>query len=138
MQKSVAKATTPAAPAAKVARAMPAHRPVRGAALFTTVGFIGGAIFWHTVGFWTFMSELMFNSDTATAHQQAVVSTDPIETGSLPTVYTVDPSSCTSLELDRASNQTSLRPCPANGLALRLESDGSRGDLAVLADNISP
>lgn len=138
MRKFEAKATTAAVPPAEAVRTVPARRPVRGAALFTTIGFVGGAVFWHAVGFWTFMSELMFDSDTATAHQQAVVSIDQIETGSLPTVYGINPSNCTSLELDRASNQTAVRPCPAEGLALRLDGDGSRGDLAVIAENSLP
>ena len=44
-----------------------------------------------------------------------------IETGSLPSIHRVDPASCTSLELDRvAANRTVVRPCPSDGLALRL------------------
>jgi hypothetical protein len=108
---------------------------VRGAALWTTIGFVCGAIFWHAVGFWTFMSDMMFNGDAAAASHQAELSSDPIETGSLPTIYRIDPASCTSLELDRLSNRIEVRPCPNEGLALRLESETTRGDMAVIADN---
>ena len=58
-----------------------------------------------------------------------------IETGSLPSIHRVDPASCTSLELDRvAANRTVVRPCPSDGLALRLDTGTDREDLAVLAD----
>lgn len=109
---------------------------MHGAALWTTVGFVCGAVFWHAVGFWTFMSEMVLNGDAVAAAHEAERSSDLIETGSLPTIYRVDPASCTSLELNRASNTTEIRPCPAEGIALRLDSDETRGDLAVVADNI--
>lgn len=57
-----------------------------------------------------------------------------IETGSLPSIHLVDPASCTSLELDRQANRTVVRPCPSDGLALRLDAGNDREDLAVLAD----
>ena len=41
---------------------------------------------------------------------------DPIETGSLPTVYRVDPASCTSLELDRAIQPDGRAPLPGRRL----------------------
>lgn len=122
--------------------ASPAARPrrhIRGAALWTTVGFVAGAVFWHAVGFWTFMSQLVFDGENVPA--QSVAAPAPldgseIETGSLPTILRIDPARCISLELDRLSNRTAARPCPPNGLALRLESGGERGDLALLADNV--
>lgn len=115
-------------------------RHVRGAALWASLGFVCGAVFWHAVGFWNFMSDLMFDRAEATvAHATAPdmnMATDPIETGSLPVIYRVDPASCVSLELDRLTNRTAARPCPPEGLALRLNAEDSRGDIAVLADNV--
>lgn len=69
----------------------------------------------------------------------AVVARDPdagfggIETGSLPSIHLVDPANCTSLELDREANRTVVRPCPSDGLALRLDTGTDREDLAILA-----
>ncbi len=54
-------------------------------------------------------------------------------TGSLPTIVHVDPANCTGLELDRQTNRTVVRPCPADGLALRLDNGDAREDLAILA-----
>ena len=45
----------------------------------------------------------------------------------------IHPANCTALVLDRTSNSTVARPCPPSGLALRLERDGVRDDLADVA-----
>lgn len=54
------------------------------------------------------------------------------------TVYMVDPTNCTALELDRPAKRTLVRPCPDGGLALRLESAGRREDMAGLAAKLEP
>ncbi len=92
-------------------------------------------VFWHLVGFWSFVGDIAFNpdSDNAAALSPAQP-VSPIETGSLPTVYRVDPASCTGLELDRTTNRTVARPCPVDGLALRLDAGNDREDLAVASD----
>jgi len=119
-----------------LAAATPPRRAARGTALWTTLGFICGAVFCHAFGFWTSMTNVVFGVPGG----DAVVARGPdagiggIETGSLPTIHRVDPRSCTSLELDRAANRTVVRPCPSNGLALRLDTGTDREDLAVLAD----
>jgi hypothetical protein len=51
---------------------------------------------------------------------------------SLPTIYLVDPANCTALILDRKTNSTEMRPCPHEGLALRLDPDGERESLAAV------
>ena len=111
------------------------RRGRRGAALWTTIGFVCGAVFWHLVGFWNFVGDIAFNpdGDNLAAHSEPQQS-DPIETGSLPTVYRVDPASCTGLELDRQSNRTVARACPGEGLALRLDGSSDREDLALASD----
>jgi hypothetical protein len=102
--------------------------------LWTTIGFVCGAVFWHAVGFWNFVGDIAFNPDgDSTAHSPAQQD-DFIVTGSLPSVYRVDPASCTSLELDRQSNRTVVRPCPGDGLALRLDAGNDREDLALAGD----
>jgi hypothetical protein len=125
------------APADAPAAALRRH--VRGAALWATIGFVAGAVFWHAIGFWTFVSDIVFDSTQPAATEEMAsaplpADTSDIVTGSLPTILRVDPSRCTSLELDRSSNRTSQRPCPADGIALRLEQGSERGDLALLAD----
>src|SRR5665647_2022752 len=111
------------------------RRPARGALACGAIGFACGAIFWHAIGFWSFVSDVVLNhagGDTFTV-RDAQPDAGTLETGSLPTIYLVEPASCTSLELDRPSNRTIVRPCPAGGLALRLDSGNDREDLAVLA-----
>jgi len=110
-----------------------ASRPIRGAALWTSIGFVCGAIFWQAVGVWTLMSEVMLDGGAAAA-QQADANEQQLETGSLPTIYHIDPQRCVSLELDRFANRTTQRPCPNEGLALRLESGETREDMTILAD----
>ena len=56
-----------------------------------------------------------------------------IETGSLPSIYVVSSANCTALELDRNTNQTTARSCPAEGLSLRIEPGRNRADLVSLA-----
>jgi hypothetical protein len=124
------------APSAASAAAVPPRRAARGAALWATLGFVCGAIFWHAFDFWSYMTDVVLNPPGG----DAAVARGPdagfsgIETGSLPSIHRVDPASCTSLELDREANRTVVRPCPSDGLALRLDPGTDREDLAVLAD----
>ena len=110
------------------------RRPARGAALWATIGFVSGAVFWHAVGFWTFMSELVLNGREASASQDLPLAGADIETGSLPRIYHVNPQNCVSLVLDRGTNYTAARPCPREGMALRLDTESEREDIAVIAD----
>lgn len=110
-----------------------ATRPVHGAALWASIGFVCGAIFWHAIGLWTFVSQLMADGKEVAAVQGPEVRGEEIVTGSLPAIHRIDPTLCTSLELDRPSNATAVRPCPSEGLALRLETGETRGDLAVVS-----
>lgn len=115
--------------------ASPPRRPGRGTALGAALGFACGAIFWHAAG----LSTLIFTDprdgggSSAAPARRAQVGAEALETGSLPTIYRVDPAACTSLELDRHSNRTVVRPCPSDGLALRLDQGDDREDLANLA-----
>src|SRR5688572_5095886 len=106
------------------------------AALGTAIAFACGAVFWHALG----IAGLYVKAPTNPTGEAAYALADaggasPIETGSLPTIHRVDPAVCTSPELDRQSNQTVQRPCPAEGLALRLDNGDDREDLAILVDN---
>jgi hypothetical protein len=120
--------TRPAAPAPR--------RSARAPIVWGALGFLGGALFWHAVGFWSFMSEIVRDPapGARTAIAAAEASPGPAsQQAALPTIYRVDPANCTALALERSTNETVVRPCPAQGLALRLEAEGSREDLAVAA-----
>lgn len=119
---------------AESAIAAAVRRPARGAALWATIGFVSGAVFWHAIGFWSFMSELVLNSKPATTVQDLSLVGADFETGSLPDVYHVNPQHCISLVLNREANYTAAQPCPREGIALRLDVESSREDIAVIAD----
>jgi len=98
------------------------------AILWATLGFVTGAIFWHVIGFWTFVSDVVLNRPPAGGTLRAEASVVAV-----PTIYLVDPATCTALVLDRQTNQTVVRPCPQDGLALRLQPEGRREDLSLAA-----
>jgi hypothetical protein len=105
------------------------------AALGTAIGFACGAVFWHALGIAGLYVKAPANPTGEAAFALADGGASPIDTGSLPTIHRVDPDVCTSLELDRQSNRTVQRACPAEGLALRLDNGDDREDLAILVDN---
>lgn len=80
------------------------------------------------------MSELVLNGREASASEEMIEAGADIETGSLPSVYRVDPRNCTSLVLNRRANYTAAQPCPREGIALRLDADSAREDIAIIAD----
>jgi hypothetical protein len=119
--------------AREAARARAWRRPGRGGAVASAIGFACGAVFWHALGVAGLQVKAPDNPNGGNAYALADVGgTSDIETGSLPTIHRVDPNACTSLQLDRQSNRTVERPCPAGGLALRLDGGDDREDLAVL------
>ena len=65
----------------------------------------------------------------AAAH--ALAGSGAMDMVELPTIHNVDPSACTTLVLDRQANHTVERPCPRDGLALRLDEGDTREDLAI-------
>ena len=120
----------------EVTRTETVRRPGRGTAFGTAIGFACGAVFWHALGFAGLYVKAPDGPKGGAAYALADTGgASPLETGSLPTIYRLDPAVCTSLELDRQTNRTVERPCPADGLALRLDSGDDREDLAILVDN---
>lgn len=73
-------------------------------------GFLIGAIFWHLIGFWGFLSTVVLKGpDTAVsvvARQQPILATrqQAIQPATLP--------NCTVLVLDRSTGLTFAVPCP--------------------------
>ena len=118
-------------PSATVTRAGPRRSGGRvlTALLWGGLGFIAGAVFWHLVGFWSFVTEVVLDRTAA----QATVVAPPSRLNAIPTVVLVEADRCTTLALDRRRNRTIAAPCTNDGMALRLVPDpGARDDLAAL------
>ena len=116
--------------------ALRGDRVARGAALWVTLGFVGAAIICQAVGLSSLIAGIIHASsvDTLPDRRQAYAG-NQIETGSLHSIYRVDPTRCTSLALDRGANRIAAGRCPDDGLALRLESESDREDLPLVAAN---
>ncbi len=109
------------------------RRTFRTALLWSASGFLAGALFWHAVGFWRFLSDVVFDPPPRPETMAAVARPSQV---SLPSIYLVDPANCTALILDRKTNSTVMQPCPEKGLALRLEANSERESLAVASPSV--
>jgi hypothetical protein len=79
------------------------------------VGFLTGAVFWHFIGFWGFVREIVYKGPVATT---AVVE----QTGP----------SCTSIVLERVTGSVRAAPCPLEAAWLIESTDSGRADFAGL------
>lgn len=121
--------------ATNAAQPVNARTGARTALAWGSLGFITGAFFWHAIGFWGFVSEVVLNGS---AEKRGVLELaqmpPPIPTSApgtpMPTIYLVEAHHCTALALDRPTNRTQVIPCPQAGLPLRLEPSAKREDLA--------
>lgn len=119
--------------AANAAQPVNARTGARTALAWGSLGFITGAFFWHAVGFWGFVSEVVLNgsAENRGVLELAQMPTPVAASGApIPTVYLVEADRCTALALDRPTNRTQIVPCPQTGLPLRLEPSAKREDLA--------
>jgi hypothetical protein len=107
-------------------------------------GFVAGILFWHTVGFWTFMNRVVFESPHVAASDRLTPS--DIETGSLRPIDKrtivggsinagIDPA-CTALLRGR-DGVTQPMPCRRLSQPLKHKSTRGRGDLQV-AKKLAP
>lgn len=109
-----------AAPAADVVTVSPAaaglaaHRSGRGGGIVASaaLGFLVGAVFWHFVGFWGFVREVLLKGPVPEASR--VAQTGP---------------QCTALVLDRSSGHVRIDTCPSDAPWLTETPGGGRGDL---------
>ncbi len=89
---------------------------------WSVIGFILGAMFWHFVGFWGFVSEVVLaGGPIAAIEQRAAEPRRKSDIGALPQwVQVADASApaCTLLALDRQTGLTTARPCDADYTAL--------------------
>ncbi len=88
------------------------------------MGFLIGAVFWHFIGFWGFVSEIVFVGSSV-RDERLVEQTGPL---------------CTQLVLDRASGQVLDETCPNDTpllnegvLAVRGDFAGNRGPKIIHA-----
>lgn len=111
---------------------LPRRSGYRAALLWSIGGFLAGALFWYAAGFWRFVSDIVLDPRPQPATTMTAIAQPSDVT--LPTIYLVDPVNCTALILDRKTNSTEMRPCPQQGLALRLEANSERASLAAVSD----
>lgn len=99
---------------------------------WSVLGFVGGAVFWHFVGFWGFLSEVVLDGGPIGIMERAA-----IEAPALPQaqprqrrVQVADASApaCTLLSLDRKTGLTSARPCDADHPPLPADVSQGRED----------
>jgi len=73
---------------------IPRRRTFRAAPLWSAAGFLAGAFFWYAVGFWGFISDVVFDAAPRSGVMAAVARPSQV---SLPTIYLADPANCTAL-----------------------------------------
>lgn len=101
------------------------------------VGFIIGGLFWHFIGFWVFVSEIVVAGSPAplakpaAAHHVAV----PFEARSH-WVQMADANApqCTSLTLDRLTGVTSAQPCERTDTLMLSDTFQGREDRVIATD----
>lgn len=97
---------------------------------WSVIGFVIGAVFWHFIGFWGFVSDVVLARGTQPAAQQVSVQAMRPEAGQRP-IRVADASpakACTLLSLDRRTGVTSARPCDADHVPLPLDAFQGRQD----------
>lgn len=87
-------------------------------ASWIAIGFLAGALFWHLVGFWNFVSKAVFQSDNNPVATAAKPSEPPPVQPLTVAVNTRGAkagkaSTCVVLVLDRLGGTTRQAPCPA-------------------------
>jgi hypothetical protein len=85
-----------------------------------TLGFLAGIVFWHFIGFWGFVSEVVFKGDRVTPIAEADRTAPPgterrkLQTtiyGGIPSADLAGTGTCTLLRLDRNNGRTMAVPC---------------------------
>lgn len=112
------------------------ERPARHALAWAGLGFLAGVLFWHTVGFWQFLSDAVLKEGrAAVAHHEPPASTVASQR---PRVAVTSPapqprSPCVALQLDRRSGTTASLPCHGRQWHFRHTGPTPRQDLDVRA-----
>ena len=134
--------TAPGSAAPPHAVAKPSvHRPsmarrIGTAMLYGIAGFVLGAVFWHVVGFWDFVGQVMCmgvpGEGQITQAPPIVKLRDRAPTGA-PLAVIMAPQNCLSLVLDRSNNATAAEPCDDQTMPLRSLKVARREDRWVTA-----
>lgn len=98
---------------------------------WSVIGFVAGAVFWHFVGFWGFLSEVMLAKEPFTflpAGTQAIYAPPPEVRTRWVQVADASPAPCTSLLLDRRTGLTSAAPCQDDHAPLPADAFQGRED----------
>lgn len=108
---------------------------------WSVVGFVAGAIFWHFVGFWGFVSEVVLADDPPIERAAAIFRVLPAAPAKRVQVAAVAGAPCTLVSRDRQTGRTSARPCdrdhptlpqdPYQGRQDRIDTTGRDGRLPL-------
>ncbi len=87
------------------------------AVLWGGSGFVVGAMFWHVIGFWDFMSHVVLGAPESRRSQaeasgwatQVITTPTP---GRTTTKRTTVAANCTTMAIDRTRGVTASKPCP--------------------------
>lgn len=108
----------------------------RSAIGYGLLGFLLGAVFWHFVGFWDFLGQLMFKGNAASTEIVQGAPTIKLKervSGVSAIAVVASPEACTMLRLDRNTGETAALPCEGESLPLRGIKPARREDLRVTA-----
>ncbi len=136
---------TPAAPFRPAPKRLPSPASeqrtssVASAVVWGGSGFVVGAVFWHLIGFWSFVSTVVLGDTDARRTMaegqkgwstQIIGPPSPVRT----TSRRPSPPTCTALSIDRASGVTAAKPCPAGSPPTASLNSGKSDKLATAAD----
>jgi hypothetical protein len=97
---------------------------------WSVIGFVGGAVFWHFVGFWGFVSDVVLAEAPSPAVNAATHA--PLASRShWLQVADASQTPCTLLVLDRRTGVTSARPCDRDHVPLPADSFQGREDRVI-------
>ncbi|MFN0217921.1 MAG: hypothetical protein ACKVP4_03790 [Hyphomicrobium sp.] len=108
------------------------------------VGFFAGALAWHLVGFWSFVSAIAFNGDVGSAPPVALarnsasqeVKTSDIVTGSITSSQIPTSADCVALAIDRHKRNFEKTACPQTSLPFRHNDQSEKGDRLTDATDV--
>lgn len=107
---------------------------------WSVIGFLGGAVFWHFVGFWGFVSNVVLAGGPAgqavPGASHHVLKAEQRSGWVRMADASVTPASCTSLFLDRRTGVTSARACEADHAPLPADSFQGREDRIIAPDTV--
>jgi hypothetical protein len=97
---------------------------------WSVAGFVVGAVFWHFIGFWSFVADVVLAGGPAAGIDQAARAQPQqwVRMADAETVARTDAAACTSLVLDRRTGMTSAVACGANGVSLPMDAADGRED----------